>query len=99
MHVIVWEFEPKAGKEPEFLRAYGPGGDWAWLFARSPEYRGIELLRPHQSGERRYLTIDHWTSAGAYDAFRERWHEEYEALDKRCEGLTERETLIGRFDS
>jgi heme-degrading monooxygenase HmoA len=97
VHVILWAFEPKAGKEREFERTYGPGGDWAWLFARSPEYRGTELLRP--TTERRYLTIDRWTSVAAYDAFRERWQTEYQALDKRCEALTERETLIGWFDS
>ena len=50
MHVILWEFEPKQGKSEEFERTYGPGGDWAWLFARSPDYRGSDLLRPLADG-------------------------------------------------
>jgi heme-degrading monooxygenase HmoA len=97
VHVILWEFEPKPGKDREFEMAYGPGGEWAWLFARSPEYRGTELLRP--VGSHRYFTVDRWTSADAYDAFRERWQEEYEALNRRCEILTAHEGMIGRFDS
>jgi heme-degrading monooxygenase HmoA len=97
VHVILWEFEPKQGKSEEFERTYGPGGDWAWLFARSPDYRGSDLLRPVADGP--YITVDRWTSAAAYDAFRERWPAEYAALDQRCEALTERETMIGRFEA
>ena len=95
--VIVWEFEARAGKEPEFEQAYSAQGEWAKLFARSPEYRGTELL---QSAERNYyLTIDRWTSAEAFAAFRERWAAEYEALDRACKALTQRETAIGRFET
>ena len=97
MYVIVWEFEPKAGQEREFERAYAADGDWAALFQRSPEFRGTELLRPVAG--RRYLTIDRWTSAEAFVAFRDRWQADYEALDRSCERLTEREVLVGRFDS
>ena len=97
VYVIVWEFEPKAGQEREFERTYAADGDWAALFRRSPEFRGTELLRP--GAGRRYLTIDRWTSAEAFAAFRNRWQADYEALDRACETLTEREALVGRFDS
>ncbi|MGH7537727.1 MAG: antibiotic biosynthesis monooxygenase family protein [Gemmatimonadales bacterium] len=97
MYVIVWEFEPKGGREREFERVYAPDGDWAALFARSPEFRGTELLRPADGS--RYLTVDRWSSAEAFNAFRDRWRADYEALDRTCEGLTAQETLIGRFDT
>jgi heme-degrading monooxygenase HmoA len=97
VYVIVWQFEPQAGKEADFERAYSTDGDWALLFERSPEYRGTELLRPVQG--RVYLTVDRWTSGAAFGAFQARWRAEYEALDRRCEALTERETLVGRFEA
>lgn len=97
MHVIVWEFEPRAGQEQEFERIYAADGDWAALFRRSPEFHGTELLRPMVG--RRYLTIDRWTSAEAFVAFRDRWQADYEALDRVCARLTEHEALVGRFES
>jgi 8-oxo-dGTP pyrophosphatase MutT (NUDIX family) len=97
-HVIVWEFRVRAGREIEFEAAYGPEGDWARLFRRDPAYLGTELLRD-RSDRLRYLTIDHWASGAANDAFRERWRSEYEALDRRCDALTEHEEPLGRYDA
>ena len=97
VHVIVWQFEPRVGEEREFERAYDENGEWANLFARSAEFRGTQLLRPADG--RVYLTIDRWSSAEAFAAFRQQWRDDYEALDRRCEVLTARETLIGRFET
>jgi heme-degrading monooxygenase HmoA len=97
VYVIVWEFEPKAGQEREFERAYAADGAWAALFRRSPEFRGTELLGPVAG--RRYLTIDRWTSAEAFAAFRDRWQADYGSLDRVCEALTAHEALVGRFES
>jgi hypothetical protein len=63
MHVIVWEFLPRVGKEPEFERAYGSTGEWAKLFAQSADYRGTELLKSREGNT--YLTFDRWTSVEA----------------------------------
>ena len=97
MYVIVWEFELQAGKEREFEEAYAGNGQWAKLFARSSEYRGTDLLRPTDGGP--YLTIDRWSSADAFATFQRQWRLEYEELDRRCEALTRRETLVGRFET
>lgn len=45
MYVIVWEFAVTAEHVEAFERAYGPDGDWAALFQRSPQFHGTELLR------------------------------------------------------
>ena len=42
--IVVWEFQVKAECVPEFVGAYGPDGEWARLFRRSPEFLGVELL-------------------------------------------------------
>lgn len=97
MYVIVWEFEPQVGKEREFEEAYASNGEWAKLFARSPEYRGTDLLRRTEGGP--YLTIDRWSSPDAFAAFRRQWRREYEELDRRCEALTARERMIGQFET
>lgn len=97
MYVIVWEFEPQAGKERDFEGIYSGNGEWARLFARSPEYQGTELLR--RADGRTYLTIDRWSSADAFTTFQRQWQVDYEALDRRCEALTAKETLIGRFET
>ena len=97
MFVIIWAFTARPGREPEFERIYKADGDWSRLFARSSEYHGSELLRHTAGGG--YLTIDRWSSSAAFDAFRSRWQLEYEALDRFCEDLTEREALVGRFET
>ena len=98
MYFILWEYVVKAGAEAEFEQVYGPEGDWARLFARSEGYIATVLLR--ELGEnRRYTTIDVWTSQEAYKIFRQRWEKEYQAMDARCEALTEREIPRGSFNS
>lgn len=60
-------------------------------------YLGTELLRD-RGNRLRYLTIDHWTGVEAWQAFRERFAAQYQALDRQCQDLTERETLLGEHD-
>ena len=38
MHVVIGEFRPKQGFEKEFVRAYGPDGDWVIFFGRDQAY-------------------------------------------------------------
>ena len=93
MYIIIWEFHARLGSESAFERAYGPDGEWARLFARGEGFLGTELIRD-ESAANRYLTIDRWESPAAFEDFQAKWAEEYHALDRRCEGLTEEESLI-----
>ncbi|CAG1772803.1 hypothetical protein BAC2_03057 [uncultured bacterium] len=94
--VYIWEFEVPAAMDAEFQRHYGPGGSWAALFRRDPAY--IEtILLADASTPGHYLTIDRWQSERAYRSFRERFAQQYEALDKVCERLTRRESSLGSF--
>jgi hypothetical protein len=95
--VAVWEFWVRPGVEAEFEKAYGLDGTWVRLFSGDPAYGGTKLVR--DLGEpRRYLTLDSWASAAAYEEFRRLHAEEYRAIDEVCEGLTEREEKIGEFE-
>ena len=100
MYIILWRFRPAVGREGEFERAYGPSGPWARLFGREGGYLGTELLlrrSEDESGE--YLTLDRWVSRGAYEDFLAHRSGEYRRLDRRMEGLTEEETLVGAFEA
>lgn len=58
---IIWESVVKEEARGQFELAYGPGGAWSKLFARSQGFRGTTLLRDTHD-PRRYLTIDFWDS-------------------------------------
>jgi heme-degrading monooxygenase HmoA len=96
MHLLVWTYEVRAEHEREFRRVYAPDGDWARFFALGDGYLGTELLAD-ATQPLRYLTIDRWTTLDAYAAFGEANRADYDALDRRCEALTERETFVGAF--
>jgi heme-degrading monooxygenase HmoA len=95
---MLWEYSVKVGAEAEFELVYGPEGDWAQFFAKGEGYIGTVLLRD-VGQERRYATIDMWSSQEAYETFRRRWEKEYKAIDARCEELTEQEASHGSFNS
>lgn len=95
MHVILWRFRARAGRESEFEAAYGPDGSWAKLFRSDPNFLGTDLLRASDGA---YLTLDRWRDAGAFEAFRRRERSAYDALDVRCGVLTESETPLGSVE-
>jgi heme-degrading monooxygenase HmoA len=94
---ILWSFHVPAEREQQFVRAYGPNGDWAQLFAQADGYLGTRLLR-ELSGSGRYLTEDSWESAQDFDRFTADHRVPYDELDARCRSLTSDECLIGIFD-
>jgi heme-degrading monooxygenase HmoA len=96
-YAYIWEFTVKKGCELQFEQRYGPEGEWARLFSRDMGYVGTELHRDINVPGR-YVTIDHWISKEACDAFRVAWENEFQELDEACEALTMSERLLGSFD-
>ena len=93
-YVILWDFIVLPGREANFEAAYNPAGAWARLFVLSPEFRGTDLLRSG-TNPRRYMTVDRWASAEAFQRFRNEHGAEYLALDAQCAQLTESEDEAG----
>ncbi len=60
------------------------------LYPPSLDRRTRWLIRD-VSRRGRYLTVDRWATAEAFDVFRRTHAAEYEALDARCEPWTETE--------
>jgi quinol monooxygenase YgiN len=98
MYVLVWEFRVRAEGIQAFLKEYGSAGDWAKLFRRAEGYVGTELARSTKDPQVFY-TLDTWKSKASYAEFRAVFSNEYEALDKSFEGLTEHERFIGAIGS
>jgi heme-degrading monooxygenase HmoA len=96
LFLVAWEFQVRRGAEPRFEEIYGSAGLWAKLFASDPAYLRTELQRDLRHPGR-YLTLDYWISESAYDQFHASHAAAYEAMDRQCEELTEREALVGRF--
>jgi heme-degrading monooxygenase HmoA len=66
--VIALVFRYEVRDDEAFERAYGPDGDWAKFFRQGRGYVGTELLHDVEEPGR-YLVIDRWESAEAYNAF------------------------------
>jgi len=98
MYTILWEFRVPPERCAAFEQAYGPTGPWGQLFARAEGFVGLDLLRcTEQAG--RYVTVDRWRSRRDFEAFKDTFLAEYQALDRQLEGLAETETRIGAFDA
>lgn len=95
MHII-WRFRAKPDRVEHFRRTYGCDGDWAKLFARSPEYQGTVLLQD-TADPLFFVVIDRWSNVDSFTSFQQQFRQEYEALDQQCLDLTDVETLIGNF--
>jgi heme-degrading monooxygenase HmoA len=98
MYTVLWKYQVKAEKQSEFEEIYSPNGAWVELFKKSAGYLGTELMHDEKQ-PRHYLTIDRWDSKESYKAFQSQWKEKYNALDTQCDGLTERESLLGEWSS
>lgn len=95
-HIVVWEFWIRPGREAEFVAQYGPDGAWTKLFSKSDGYIRTELLRDMKE-ERRFVTLDFWSSEAEFSRFHTQHLAEYERLDKELESLTQGERRLGAF--
>jgi heme-degrading monooxygenase HmoA len=93
---IVCEFVVKEEARGQFELAYGPGGAWSKLFARSPGFRGTTLLRDTKD-PRRYLAIDLWDTAAQREQVLAERKAEYSNLDAAFGDWTESKTEVGVF--
>jgi heme-degrading monooxygenase HmoA len=97
-YTYIWVFKVHPQHVDAFLRHYRDGGAWTQLFRRARGYVGTQLLRD-AADPTRFVTIDTWSTARDYEAFRAAFASEYAALDRLCDGLTLDETLIGHFSN
>jgi heme-degrading monooxygenase HmoA len=93
---LVFSYEVRDGAE--FERVYGPEGDWARFFRQGRGYVGTELLRDVEA-QGRYLVIDRWESADAYNAFVAERRDEYTERVDATRFHYDSELRFGTFES
>ena len=74
MIALVFSYEVRDAEA--FEAAYGADGDWAQFFRQARGYIGTELLRDVETPSR-YLVVDRWETAEAYNVFAAERREEY----------------------
>jgi len=82
----------------EFARVFGPDGEWAQFFRRGVGYIGTELLHDVDEPER-YLVIDRWESADAYNAFLAEFQVEYLRRSDEARFYYIQELRFGTFEN
>ena len=96
MIALVFSYE---AREPEgFERAYGAEGEWAQFFRSGRGYIGTELLRDVEMPGR-YLVIDRWETAEAYNAFAAEHRDEYMRRVDDTRFHYEQELRLGTFEA
>ncbi len=96
--MIALVFSYETHDAAEFERAYGMDGDWAEFFGPGHGYIGTELIRDVETPGR-YLVIDRWDSADAYNDFVAANREEYMRRVDETRFLYDSELRFGTFES
>jgi len=96
--VIALVFSYDVREAAEFERVYGPSGEWAEFFRQGRGFIGTELLRDVEAPSR-YLVVDRWESADAYNAFVAEHREEYMRRVDATGFHYDRELRFGTFES
>jgi heme-degrading monooxygenase HmoA len=96
--VIALVFSYEVRDPAAFERAFGPDGEWAQFFRTGRGYVGTELLRDVETPGR-YLVVDRWESADAYNAFASEHREEYMSRVDDTRFHYDQELRFGTFES
>ena len=97
MYLIIWEYRIKPGCEGAFEKDYGADGVWVRFFQKGAGYIKTTLHKNLEK-ERSYFTFDYWDSEQRYKEFSQAHADEYAAIDRACDELTEIEVKHGACD-
>ncbi|MBV8065222.1 MAG: antibiotic biosynthesis monooxygenase [Actinobacteria bacterium] len=96
MIALVFSYEVR--ERDAFERAYGADGEWADFFRQGAGYIGTELLRDVETPGR-YLVVDRWESAEAYNAFAAANRDEYMRRVDDTRFYYDQELRFGTFET
>jgi heme-degrading monooxygenase HmoA len=82
----------------EFVKVYGPEGEWSQFFRGGRGYIGTELIRDIELVSR-FLVIDRWDSREAYNEFVEANRDEYMRRVDETVFLYDQELRLGTFEN
>ena len=96
MIAVMWQFDVKKGREDEFEKLYGAGGDWAALNRRTRSYLGSSFLHD-QNRSSRYLLIEYWSEMIVYEQHRASRSAIIDAVETRRAELVDAMEPLGIF--
>ena len=96
MIALVFSYDVRDGAQ--FESVYGPDGEWAAFFADARGFIGTELLRDVEAPGR-YLVVDRWETADAYNAFASEHREEYMRRVDDSAYMYDQELRFGTFEN
>jgi len=96
--VIALVFSYEVRDTDAFEQAYGADGEWSQFFRGASGYIGTELLRDVEIPGR-YLVVDRWESAEAYNTFAGANREEYMRRVDDTRFYYEQELRFGTFEN
>ena len=96
--MIALIFSYQAREPAEFERIFGPNGDWAQFFRRGRGYVGTELLRD-VGASGRYVVVDRWETAEAYNTFVAEHRDEYMRRTDDTRFYHDQELHLGTFEN
>jgi hypothetical protein len=96
MIAIMWQFEVKNGRETEFEKLYGVGGEWTAINRHTRSYLGSSFLHD-QSRSSRYIVIEYWSEMLVYEQHRSSRSAAVKSLEERSRTLVETIEPLGIF--
>ena len=96
MIAIVFRYDVRDPQD--FAAAYGPNGEWAQFFRQGVGYIGTELLQDVDELDR-FVVIDRWESADAYNAFVTDHQDEYLQRSDDSRLYYVQELRLGTFEN
>jgi heme-degrading monooxygenase HmoA len=96
--VIALVFRYEVRDPDQFERIYGPDGEWARFFRQGRGFVGTELLRDVEEPGR-YLVVDRWESAEAYNDFVSSHRDEYLRRSDDAGLYYDQELRFGTFEN
>jgi hypothetical protein len=96
MIAIMWQFDVKNGREPEFEQLYGVDGDWTAMNRHARSYLGTSFLRD-QNRASRYIVVEYWSETLVYEQHRAFRAEAIASLEERSRALVDSVEPLGIF--
>jgi quinol monooxygenase YgiN len=93
---VVWDISVREDVRGHFELAFGPGGAWSKLFAKSTGFQGTTLMRDIKSPGR-YLVIELWNDEGKRNQAISENHAEYLDLQTTFDSWTESRIEMGTY--
>jgi heme-degrading monooxygenase HmoA len=96
MIAIMWQFDVKPGREPEFEQLYGVDGPWTTMNRHTRSYIGTSFLHD-QNRAARYIVVEYWSEMLVAEQNRGTRNAALAAIEARREELVSSVEPLGIF--